>query len=279
VTGEKGARRMTGAEDDKKMPLLDHIVELRQRLLYSSIGFVIAFIGCFYFWQPIFEFMAEPLLYACRETEVGECRIIYTSLVEPFFTQVKIAAFAALCLSFPIIANQMWKFVAPGLYKNERHAFLPFIIATPIMFTVGAGFLYYVLMPMAWRFFLSYQSAGGPQDMAIEVMPKIGEYVDLVMKLVFAFGVCFELPVLLTLLAKVGIVSSQGLKDKRRYAIVMVTVVAAIFTPPDAFSMLSLAVPMICLYEISILLARMVEKKRAAQSAEPSPAGSDVAAS
>jgi sec-independent protein translocase protein TatC len=198
--------------------------------------------------------------------------VIYTSLIEPFFTQVKIAAFAALCITFPLIAAQLYKFLAPGLYKNERSALVPFLIATPFMFAVGATFLYFILLPLALHFFVSYQ-----QYANIELMPKIGEYIDLVMKLVFAFGLCFELPVVLTLLAKVGIVSSDGLRQKRRYAIIIVTVVAAIFTPPDAISMISLAVPMIGLYEISIWLAKSVEKKRAAaDAAEAADGGTEV---
>lgn len=252
---------MSGAEDDVKMPLMEHLTELRTRLLYSFVGFIIAFVVCFYFWKPVLDVITAPLERACL-AQGKACPVIYTSLIEPFFTQVKIGAFAALCITFPLIAAQIYKFLAPGLYKNERSALVPFLIATPIMFAVGATFLYFVLLPMALHFFVSYQ-----QYANIELLPKIGEYIDLVMKLVFAFGLCFELPVVLTLLAKVGIVSSQGLREKRRYAIIIVTVVAAVFTPPDAISMCSLAVPMIGLYEISIWLARMVEKKRAEEEA------------
>ena len=252
---------MAGAEEDVKMPLMEHLTELRTRLLYSTVGFVIAFVVCFYFWKPVLDIVTAPLERACL-AQGKPCPVIYTSLIEPFFTQVKIGAFAALCVTFPLIAAQIYKFVAPELYKNERLALVPFLVATPIMFAVGATFLYFVLLPLALHFFVGYQ-----QYANIELMPKIGEYIDLVMKLVFAFGLCFELPVILTLLAKVGIVSSQGLRDKRRYAIIIVTVVAAVFTPPDAISMVSLAVPMIALYEISIWLAKSVEKKRAAEEA------------
>jgi sec-independent protein translocase protein TatC len=262
---------VAGAEDDVKMPLLEHLTELRSRLLYSVVGFVIAFVFCFYFWKPVLDVITAPLERACV-AQGKPCPVIYTSLIEPFFTQIKIGAFGAFCITFPLIAAQLYKFVAPGLYKNERMAFVPFLVATPIMFAVGATFLYFVLLPMALHFFVGYQ-----QYANIELMPKIGEYIDLVMKLVFAFGLCFELPVVLTLLAKVGIVSSQGLRDKRRYAIIAVTVVAAIFTPPDAISMLSLAIPMVGLYEISIWLARMVEKKRAeAEAAEAAESGTEV---
>lgn len=258
---------MTGAEDDKKMPLLDHLVELRSRLLYAAVGFILAFFVSFYFAQNIFDFLATPL--ADVLAEMGEQRrFIYTDLTEVFFTQVKVAAFGAMCISFPVIAGQLWAFIAPGLYKNEKQAFLPFLIATPVMFVVGASFVYYVLMPFAWRFFLGFETTGGAGTLPIELEAKVGDYVGLVMKLVFAFGFCFELPVLLTLLAKVGIISSQGLKDKRRYAIVGVTILAAVVTPPDAFSMFALALPMIALYEVSIVLARLVEKKRAEAEAE-----------
>lgn len=271
---------MTGAEDDKKMPLLDHLIELRSRLLYAAIGFVLAFLFCFYFAQDIFDFMAQPLVDILAE--LGEQRrFIYTDLTEVLFTQFKVAAFGALCISFPIVAAQLWAFIAPGLYKDERNAFLPFLIATPVMFVIGASFLYYLLLPLAWRFFLGFETTGGGGTLPIELEAKVADYVGLVMKLVFAFGFCFELPVLLTLLAKVGIVNSKMLRDKRRYAIVGVTVVAAVVTPPDAFSMFALALPMILLYEVSIFLARMVEKKREEEKegdedSDEDSAGTDV---
>jgi sec-independent protein translocase protein TatC len=263
---------MIGAEEDKKMPLLEHLVELRSRLLYAAVGFFLAFFVCFYLAPYILEFLQRPLAQLLSANRP----MIFTDLTEPLFTQIKIAAFGALCLSFPIIATQIWAFIAPGLYTHEKHAFLPFLIATPIMFVVGMAFVYYILMPMAWKFFLGYETAGGEGKMAIELLPKIGEYINLIMKLIFAFGFCFELPVLLTLLAKVGIVSSKGLRDKRRYAILGIVVVAAVVTPPDPLSMMSLAVPMLALYEVSILMARLVEKKRVQAESDESGPGTGV---
>lgn len=257
---------MTGAEDDRKMPLLQHLVELRSRLLWSVIGFILAFLVCFYFAQPIFDFLAAPLAKALKENQVSDqqvLRVIYTDVTEVFFTQVKVAAFGAFCVAFPIIATQLWLFVAPGLYKQEKNAFLPFLIATPIMFFVGASFMFEVILPLALKFFLHYQRAGGNGTLSVQLEAKVGEYISLIMRLIIAFGACFELPVLLTLLAKVGIVSSDALKRKRRYAIVFVFIAAAVVTPPDVLSQVSLAVPLLILYEASIWLAVLVEKKRA----------------
>ena len=257
---------MAGAEEEKKMPLLEHLVELRKRLLYSAVGFILAFLACFYFAQDMFNFLAAPLAEFFHDA-AGR-RFIYTDLTEPFFTNVKLAAFGALCVSFPIMAGQIWAFVAPGLYKNERQAFLPFLVATPFMFVVGSAFFYYVLLPYAIKFFAGFEQAAGPDNLPVQMENKVGEYIGFVMTLIFAFGLCFELPVLLSLLARVGLVTSQGLKAKRRYAIVIVFLVAAVVTPPDVFSQVSLALPILALYEISIFLARMIEKKRAAEEKE-----------
>ena len=253
-------------KEEDKMPLLDHLVELRTRLMFAVGGFFVAFFVCFYFANPMFDFLVEPLA-GLWEGEENR-RMIYTALHEKFFTNIKVAFFAATFVSFPIIAGQIWMFVAPGLYKNEKSAFLPFLVATPVLFLAGASLVYYFVMPVAWQFFASFQSLGAEGTLPIELLPKVGEYLSLVMRLIFAFGISFELPVLMTLLAKVGIVTSAGLKKKRRYAIVAAFAVAAVLTPPDPLSQISLAIPIILLYEISIISARLIERKREKQNEE-----------
>lgn len=256
----EGENRMEAA-DDKKMPLLEHLVELRQRLIYSAIGLIAAFFVCFYFSEPIFQFLVQPLADVWKGQQGRE--LIFTALQEYFFTKVKVAFFAALFFSFPLIAAQLWMFVAPGLYKNEKRAFLPFLIATPILFFAGGAFVYYFVMPVAWAFFAGQETPGGNGELAVKAVPRVAEYLSLVMRLIFAFGISFELPVVVTLLARAGLTDSTGLKQKRRYAIVLAFVAAAVLTPPDPLSQIGLALPIILLYEVSILSARMVEKKRA----------------
>ncbi len=257
--------------DDKKMPLLDHLVELRQRLLYAFGGLVVAFFLCFWFADPIFNFLVDPL--ADMWAEQTDRRLIFTALHEKFFTNVKVAFFAACFLAFPLIATQIWLFVAPGLYRHEKAALLPFLVATPVMFFAGGAFVYYLVLPVAWSFFAGFEQLAQPGQLAIELEPKVNEYLALTMRLLFAFGIAFELPVLLVLLARVGIVSAAGLAQYRRYAIVLAFVAAAILTPPDPLSQIGLAVPIILLYESSIWIARWIEKRQAERQADEDDAG------
>lgn len=243
-----------------KMPLLDHLVELRHRLVISAAAFILCFFFGYWLAQPIFTFLVQPLADITAGQE-GR-RMIYTALHEAFFTYIKVGFFFAACVSFPIVSMQLWMFVAPGLYKHERRALMPFLAATPVLFTLGAAMVYYIVVPLAWRFFLGFEHPGGNGDLPLVLEPKVDQYLSLVMRLIFAFGVAFELPVLLVLLAKVGIVSVEGLRAKRKYAIVIAFIAAAILTPPDVISQVLLAVPIIILYEISILCARLIEKKR-----------------
>ncbi len=250
--------------DDTKAPLLDHLIELRTRLIRSLVAIFVLFIVCYIFAEDIYAFLVRPLADALDREGA---RLIYTSLPEVFFTHLKVAFFAAMFLAFPVVANQMWRFVAPGLYKNEKGAFLPFLVLTPILFFAGGALVYYAVFPLAWKFFLSFETAGAPGVLPIQLEAKVNEYLSLVMKLIFAFGLSFQLPLVLTLLARVGIVTSKGLAEKRKISIVLAFVAAALLTPPDVITQFSLALPIILLYEASIFAVRMVEKGRAARLA------------
>ena len=259
---------MSGDIEDKPQPLIEHLMELRTRLIWSLGAFFVAFIACFAVAKHLFNLLVIPYKWAViwAGLDVTKSSLIYTAPQEFFFTQIKVAMFGAMVISFPLIASQLYKFVAPGLYKNERAAFLPFLIASPILFLIGAALVYFFFTPMVMWFFLAMQQLPEDGEVAISLMPKVSEYLSLIMTLVLSFGLVFQLPVVTTLLARVGLLTSDWLREKRKFAIVMAFVVAAVLTPPDPMSQIGLALPAIILYEISIYMARLVERKRAAES-------------
>ncbi|KAB0538828.1 twin-arginine translocase subunit TatC [Pseudochrobactrum algeriensis] len=251
--------------DQSAAPLLEHLIELRRRLIWSIVAFFLAFVLCFAFAKHLFNLLVLPYQWALdwAGMDRSKAALIYTAPQEFFFTQVKVAMFGGLVLAFPMIASQIYKFVAPGLYKHERMAFLPFLVASPLLFLLGGALVYFFFTPMVMWFFLAMQQSGADGEVQISLLPKVSEYLSLIMTLIFAFGLVFQLPVITSLMAKVGLVTAQGLRDKRKYAIVIAFVVAAVLTPPDPASQIGLAIPAILLYEISIWLAQMIEKKRA----------------
>jgi sec-independent protein translocase protein TatC len=247
--------------DESQAPLLDHLIELRTRLMRCVLALGVAFAGCFYFADEIFGFLVRPLTAAFPP---GEGKLIYTKLYEAFFVELKVALFAAFFVCFPILANQLWAFVAPGLYAKEKRAFLPFLLATPVLFVSGAALAYYVVMPTAFRFFLNFEGTRG--GLKLEALPGTGDYLTLVMQFILAFGISFLLPVLLLLLNRAGIVSREQLANARRYVIVGIFIVAAVATPPDVVSQLMLAVPLLFLFEGALLVMRFTEKRAAAEA-------------
>lgn len=251
---------MSDAVEESKAPLMEHLIELRKRLMISVGILLISFFVAFPFADIIFNFLVEPLnqVWAGQEGR----RIIYTALHEKFFVDVKVAFFAGFCVSFPIIASQLWMFIAPGLYKHEKQTFLPFLIATPFLFATGASFVYYVVLPVAWEFFAGFEQLATEEHLAVVLEPKANEYLSLVMRLIFAFGISFELPVVLSLMVKAGFTSAEGLRNKRRYAILIAFVAAAVLTPPDPLSQIGLALPIIFLYEVSIICAVIIAKNK-----------------
>jgi len=245
----------------KQSSFVEHLTELRSRLVKSIVYLFIFFIVCYFFAENIYSFLLAPYAEAVKDDEVNR-RMIFTALHETFITYLKVAFFAAIFITSPIILTQIWKFVAPGLYKNEKRALLPYLIATPTLFLLGGMLVYYLIMPLAIKFFLSFETTAQFTNLPIQLEAKVNEYLSLIMRLIFAFGISFQLPVLLSLLARVGFIDSQYLKKRRKYVIIIIFSVAAILTPPDPITQIGLGIPLLILYELSILSVRLIEKKK-----------------
>ena len=254
--------------EEAKMPLLEHLIELRSRLMWSVISIIVLFVAIFPFAEYVYQFLVHPLA-EVFEKMGGHRRLIFTALHEAFFTYIKLSLIAALFVAFPFISMQFWMFVAPGLYKHEKQALMPFLVATPILFFMGGAMVYYIVMPWAYEFLLNFELQGGEGTLPIVSEPKVNEYLSLSINLIFAFGICFELPVVMTLLGRIGIISSKGMREKRKYAILIAFIVAAVITPPDVISQVLLASVLILLYEISIFSVRLIEKQRKERIDDP----------
>ena len=252
---------MSNKKSDQQVNFIGHLGELRTRLIKSFIFFIVAFIISYIYSEKIYSFLVQPYSSAIIENNLDR-RLIFTALHEAFLTYLKVAFFASIFITSPIFLTQIWKFIAPGLYKNEKQALLPYLIATPVLFLLGGVLVYYLIMPLAIKFFLSFESTAEVGSIAIQLEAKVNEYLSLIMRLIFAFGISFQLPVILSLLARIGIVDSSYLKTRRKYVVVIIFAVAAILTPPDPITQIGLALPMLILYELSILKVKLIEKKK-----------------